>query len=60
VWLPELLLLTLLKLLLPWSVLELLTVGAIGVAEEGVFASAAVGKDESHWKGWLLLLLQLR
>jgi hypothetical protein len=49
----------LLKLLLQWSVLELLTVGAVGVAEKRVVAPTAVGKDESGWTRWLLVLLLL-
>jgi hypothetical protein len=32
-------------------------VGAVGVAEERVVALTIVGKDESRWKWWLLLLL---
>jgi hypothetical protein len=47
----------LLELLLLWLVLELLTFGAVGVADERVVAPAAIGKDESCWARWLLLVL---
>jgi hypothetical protein len=36
----------LLELLLLWLVLELLTFGVVGVADERVAAPAAIGKDE--------------
>jgi len=37
----------------------LLTVGVVGVAEKRVVAPTAVGKDESGWTRWLLVLLLL-
>jgi hypothetical protein len=54
---PDLLLLMLLELLLLWLMLELLTFGAVGVADDRVAAPAAIGKDESCWTRWLLLML---
>jgi len=44
-------------LLLSRSVLRLL---AIGVDEERVAASTAAGKGGNRWKGWSLLMLELR
>jgi hypothetical protein len=52
-----LLLLDLHLLLLSRSVLRSLVVGA---DEERVAASTAAGKGGSRWKGWSLLLLELR
>jgi hypothetical protein len=41
-------------------VLQLLTVGAVGVAEERVIAPVVIGKGKNGWTRWLLLLFGLR